>query len=317
MSFELKSEESLRKGIQRIVRKQLENALEELTGKNDNSRDEVVHETRKCFKKVRALLRLIRPKIGEKTYRAKNLYFRDAARPLITEVRNARILIQTLDTLLRHFKDHVAGRSFGEFRKTLQANLRGVRKQVLKDQNAIAVIGELVRQASERVKGWADVPDRWSSIGQGLVDTYRRAAAAFSKASADTTPETLHEWRKQIKYVFYQLAILRPIWPERLEELAREADQMGELLGDNHDLVVLRGMLSDQPDRFGEEQDREALLALIDRRRAELCQEAMLLGGRFFQESPRKFVRSLKCYWKMWRNTTGPEQSAELQPVAG
>ena len=38
--------------------------------------------TRKCFKKVRAVLRLIRPETGEKTYRAENTCFRDAARPL-------------------------------------------------------------------------------------------------------------------------------------------------------------------------------------------------------------------------------------------
>src|SRR5258708_7824146 len=82
MSFELRSAGPLRKEARRIVRKQLENALEGLTGEHEGPRDEVVHETRKCFKKVRALLRLVRPVIGEKAYRAENLCFRDVARPL-------------------------------------------------------------------------------------------------------------------------------------------------------------------------------------------------------------------------------------------
>jgi CHAD domain-containing protein len=141
-----------------------------------------------------------------------------------------------------------------------------------------------------------------------LQEVYRRASAAFEDAAADPTVPKLHEWRKQAKYLRYQLEMLRPLWPERLGELADEADRMGELLGDDHDLAVLRQMLTDAPERFGDEGDREVLLALIDRRRAELQEEATLLGRRFFQDRPRDFVRRLKGYWKTWRAQSGESQ---------
>src|SRR5262245_49805079 len=112
MSFELRPDESLRKGIRRIVRKQMEAALEQLTGPHKGSRDEAVHEARKCFKKIRAVLRLVRPVIGEKNYHEENTCFRDAGRPL-TEVRDAKIFIETLDQLTEHYKEHIVGRSFG------------------------------------------------------------------------------------------------------------------------------------------------------------------------------------------------------------
>jgi CHAD domain-containing protein len=257
---------------------------------------------------------LVRPVIGEKTYRAENICFCDAARPL-TEVRDARIFIETLDRLIEHFQEHIAGRAFNDIRKALQDNLRAVRQRVLEEQNAFTVVGEVVRQALERVKGWADVPNRWSSLGQGLEDTYRRTGAAFKDAVADLNVETLHEWRKQAKYLRYQLEILRPLWPERLEELADEADRMGDWLGDDHDLAVLRHMLTDDPDRFGDEGDREVLLALIDRRRAELEQEAVLLGKRFFQDKPRRLARRLKGYWKTWRLAMTAAQGTEPAPT--
>jgi CHAD domain-containing protein len=307
MSFELRSDESLRKGVRRIVRKQLENALELLTGKDEEPHDEVVHDARKCFKKVRAVLRLVRPVIGAQTYRTENTCFRDAARPL-TEVRDARILVETLDGLVEHFKEHIAGRAFNDVRQALQDNLRAVRARVLDEQNTFTVVAEVIRQGLDRVRGWTNVPKRWSSIGQGLEDTYRRGAAAFEEAVADTTVETLHEWRKQVKYLRYQLEVLRPVWPPRLEELAGEADRMGDLLGDDHDLTVLRQMLTDEPDRFGDQGDRSVLLALIDRRRNELEQEAMLLGARFFQERPRDLTGRLKAYWKTWGAESGLEQ---------
>jgi CHAD domain-containing protein len=309
MSFELKPGESLRKGIRRVVRKQLDDTLEGLTGAHKGPRDEAVHEARKHFKKVRAVLRLVRPVVGEKTYRAENTCFRDAARPL-TEVRDAKTLVETLDGLVGHFQEHLAGRSFGDVRQALQDHLRAVRKRVLDEQNAFAVVAEVGREARERVKGWADVPDKWWAVGRGLEDTYRRARAAFEGAAAEATVEALHEWRKQAKYLRYQLEVLGPLWPERLEELAGEADRVGDWLGDDHDLAVLRQMLTGDPGRFGDEGDREVLLALIERRRAELEQEALLLGRRFFQDRPREFARRLKGYWKTWRAATGRQPTA-------
>src|SRR5215472_12272284 len=100
-----------------------------------------------------------------------------------------------------------------------------------------------------------------------------------------------------------------------MEELAREADRMGDLLADDHDLAVLRQMLTDDPGRCGDEGDREVLLALIDRRRAELGREAMLLGRRFFQGGARDFARRLKGYWKAWRAQGEPEQADEPRPA--
>ena len=91
MSFELNPDESLRKNIRRIARDQMDKALECLTGPREGSPDEAVHEARKSFKKIRAVLRLVRPVIDEQSYREENTCFRNAGRPL-TEVRDAKIL---------------------------------------------------------------------------------------------------------------------------------------------------------------------------------------------------------------------------------
>jgi CHAD domain-containing protein len=307
MSFELKPDESLRKGIRRMVRKQVDEALEHLAGPRKGPRDEAVHEARKCFKKIRAVLRLVRPVIGEKGYREENTCFRDAGRPL-TEVRDAKIFVVTLDRLAKHFQEHLDGRSFVDVRQALQENLRAVRKRVLDEQNGFSVVAAAVQQARGRIKSWADVPNKWASVGEGLKGVYRRARDAFREAAADPTVEKLHEWRKQAKYLRYQLEVLRPLWPERMEELADEVDRVGELLGDDHDLAALRQLLAADPERFGDEGDREVLLALIDRRRAELEQEAALLGRLYFPDSPRDFTRRLQGYWKTWRDRAEPHQ---------
>jgi CHAD domain-containing protein len=311
MAFELKPDEKLRRGIRRIARNQLDKALELLTGEESASRDEAVHEVRKSLKKVRAVLRLVRAAIGESNYRAENTCFRDAARPLTT-VRDAKILIETFDNLLEHFHGHVAGRSFEATREALQANLRAVRREVLDEQGAFAVTAATLRQARDRVKDWADLPNRWSAIGDGVESVHCQAAESFRAATNSPTVEKLHEWRKQAKYLRYQLEILRPLWPERMEELADEADRMTELLGDDHDAAVLRQKLTDDPERVGGAGNVELLVALLDRRRTELQQEAITLGERFFQEPSRPFARGLKGYWKAFRSHAADQPDARL-----
>ena len=126
MSFELRVVESIRKNIRRIARKQLDRVIELLTAERPPSRDEVIHEVRVAFKKVRALLRLVRPEIGEKAYKEENSCLRDAARPL-TEVRDAKILVDVLDGLVAHYAEQISGRAFDHVRGELQTRLRAVR----------------------------------------------------------------------------------------------------------------------------------------------------------------------------------------------
>jgi CHAD domain-containing protein len=310
MSFELKPDQSIRKGLKRLAKKQMDGALECLTGASESSRDEVVHDARRSMKKIRALLRFVRPKIGNGTYSRENACFRDAARPL-TEVRDAKILIESLDTLIEHFRDHVSERSFQDVRHELQSNLQKVRRRILDEQNAFCTAAEIVRSSRDRIKDWSDVGDHWSSLGKGLEDVYRQARDAFAKATDSGTVENLHEWRKQSKYLHYQLRVLRPIWPERIKELENESDQIGNLLGDNHDLAMLRKTLAEDSSKFGDPQDREMLTALIDRRRSELEEKAKLLGERFFGEKPKQFAKQLHAYWNTWQGLK-QQESAQI-----
>ncbi|HEY5757696.1 MAG TPA: hypothetical protein VIU34_17835, partial [Steroidobacter sp.] len=90
-------------------------------------------------------------------------------------------------------------------------------------------------------------------------------------------------------------------WPGPLGELADQAHQLADYLGDDHDLAVLRSKVTAQVEAF-EGQDYEALIAVLDRRRKQLQDKAFKLGARIFEEKPRRFVRRIGQYWQLWRN---------------
>ena len=80
-----------------------------------------------------------------------------------------------------------------------------------------------------------------------------------------------------------------------------ELKQLGERLGEDHDLFLLTERKTMK--RFEKEavQDAEALKALVDERQRELRAQALALGVRFYQERPKVFCRRLRQYWKRWR----------------
>src|SRR4029450_9963651 len=57
MAYRLRTDESLAKGLKRVVRKELRDAVDKLS--EADAPDESVHEARKSIKKVRAVLQLV------------------------------------------------------------------------------------------------------------------------------------------------------------------------------------------------------------------------------------------------------------------
>jgi CHAD domain-containing protein len=102
--------------------------------------------------------------------------------------------------------------------------------------------------------------------------------------------EHLHEWRKQVKYLWHQLQILEPLQPGRIGKLAARCHKLADHLGDDHDLVVLRHKIESHAKAFERARELDELLRRLDRRRVQLQRKAFLLGSRLFADKPRAFL---------------------------
>jgi CHAD domain-containing protein len=318
MAGELRQTESGTKGVRRLLRKQAEKALEALRNGGRSPSDEAVHSARKSLKKARAYLRLLRPELGRRRYQRENAGLRDVARPL-TEVRDAKVLAETLDKLAEHFGDAVDGRALSRLRRALRKEQREVRRRVLEEGDALGPAQESLESAPERVKDLPVGGHGWSVLGTGLKQVYKAGRDAFATARDDLSMENWHEWRKQVKYLWHQLQALQPLWPRVLEEIADQAHALADLLGEDHDLAVLRDHLTGDLERFPDREAVAGLACLIDRRRAGLQEQATALGRRLYEEKPKRFVARLGGYWDAWRreSANGAAEEAEKGADAG
>jgi CHAD domain-containing protein len=299
VAFEFRSNETVGEGVKRVVAEQINGALSDLSEVQPRQADTAVHSVRKRFKKVRALIRLVRRGLGEAVYAHENHWFRDTGAAL-SEVRDAAVLVQTLDTL----KPQADADAFELARKRLVARRRAVKRRVLKKGNGFVHACTRIASAGARLASWPLDGADWNVIEAGIRTVYRKGRQAYRVTLTTEHAEMFHEWRKRTKDLWHQTELLEPLWPQALTTLGDEFHALADTLGMEHDLAVLKGVLEAEAIANGEPPS--AVLPALEARRAALVVEAHARGARLFAEKPGAFAKRLRHYWDAWRAGEAP-----------
>lgn len=297
MAYKLQAEETVQDGLRRCAREQLDRAIEELTTRAHEDPVEAVHDARKALKKARSLLRLCHGTIEADERRRENAVLRHAGRTL-SSARDAEVKLQAVDELSQRFAGRLPSSTFGAVRRHLETE-RGPARQRLLQSGLTDQVADELRQVRARIDDWPMREGGWNAIAPGLLRSYRRGREAMQVVRREPTVENLHEWRKRTKDVWYHLRMMKPMAPGIVGGHAEEADKLSDLLGDDHDLAILRESLKDSAGQLA--VDVDSVIELIDHRRAQLLDEALLVGERLYAEPCKAFHRRLHDYWKAWR----------------
>jgi CHAD domain-containing protein len=320
MAYRLSAGEAADQGFRRIAGEQLDKAIGELTDGIKTDPVEAVHSARKALKKERSALRLARGSMKSSARRRENDAFRDAGRQL-SAARDAEVMVEAVENLAERYAGQLPEKNFTAIRDHLNQAGEGPRRSLM-DSGLTGEVAEDLKAARTRIPQWQLRGGGWKAIEPGLLRSYRRGQKAFARACANPTAERLHDWRKRAKDYWYHLKLLEPIAPGTIKGQAKDAHALADLLGDEHDLAVLRETLLEAGPALS--VDLDAVIALLDHRRGQLQAQAMVAGERLYAEKPKAFRRRMRAYWKAWRaerktrNADRPAELAELtrQPVA-
>ena len=288
MPYRLKRKESVATGVKRVAREQGEKSLFAAT-RSDLSVEKRVHDARTSCKKLRGLLRLVRSRLGD-TYKSENAFVRDAARGL-SGSRDTAVVLKAFDEL--------AGRAEID-RKVRKATRLALAERLTSDgqddEERLTAFAGAMRDLLDRIDDWHIRGSGFGSLNDGLVEQYRRGRRAMRVALNDGDSDDWHEWRKPAKSHWYHVRLLRDVWRPAMEARTSELSALAELLGEDHDLALLRTSLVDL-----DEDGALAVLSPLDERRATLQSAAARIGRRLYAEKPRHFERRMHSYWRIWR----------------
>ncbi len=232
--FVLKNTETVPDGIKRIIASQADFALYNIVKNINKDFDESIHEARKCSKRIRAMLRLVRNETGNKLFKKENYHFRDINR-LLSEIRNITVIIETLSKVI----NQNPGKDYSELvNETIRFKDR-LLEVLFVEENRLKTVTELLNAGKERARALPLRRDSINILYKGMRRVYKLCEKCMKKAIKEPTDENLHEWRKKVKYLYYQFQVLTPFLPDELTTHIPGLDRMSEYLGEDHDMAEL------------------------------------------------------------------------------
>lgn len=284
------SDQSVETGLRRIAASQLEAGLDEL--RDDTlPRAEKVHAARKRCKKLRGLIRLVRPSFDG--YSDENRVFRDAARSL-SDVRDATASLEQVDELEDYFDAELKKAALKPLREALEKRRAAIDDDEVEEK--LADMRLVFREALDRSETWSLEETGADAFMGGAAKTYGRARKAMKTARKSGDPADMHEWRKRVKYHWYHARLVKRLWPPVLGAYVDEADALSDDLGEHHDLHVLgeraKAVLGETS------ETAELLVGLAAARQAQLEEACFLRGEKLFAEKPDTLARRWGEWWE-------------------
>ena len=294
MAYKFKLDELSAKGFRRIAREQLQRAVSELGRAETTAAN--VHETRKAVKRLKSLLRLMRPALSDKSFRAR---YRKISKigDALARTRDRHVNLETIGKLevffgpetiivLQPLRPLLAGGS--------DTAVERADPPAFKRALALALIeAQKFEKVSFKSKGF-------EALSVGIEETYSRARRNLARAYKRPSDAAFHELRKTVQWHWRQMALMSRAWPEYFEVRIATARKLAEILGDDHDLAVLEAEVR----KLSAHLPANAALIenLILQRKDELRSEARPYAERLFVEKPADFMRCMSVYWASARH---------------
>jgi CHAD domain-containing protein len=299
MSFRLKPHEPVAKGIRRVLLSQIDGADKRL-GDKPSVGPEAIHEARKCFKRIRSTLRLIRSGIGEEVFERENMAFREIA-GLLAGARDRHVLLETVTALEAAEDVPDIAAAVAQIKRSLLAEPgettgRGEQAPLLAQLTAAR---EGLACARKRIRKLQLAPDSFAVLAEGLRRTQRDTLRTMKAAWALETDEAFHDWRKNVQRHWRHMKLLAPVWPELLEARAATARELSQCLGEDHDLSMLIAFGECRAKSGLTARQANVLTAACRREQAKARTQARMLGARLAAEKPGSLSRHIARLWEV------------------
>lgn len=290
MAYRFEDDEELAAGLKRVLGETLDAAIVALRAPSV----EGIHDARTGLKRARALLRLVRPALGEAMFAAQSERLRAVGRSL-SAARDAAVLVEVLDELRERSPEALGDRLHEELRERLVARREAAAVSEASLRAAMAGIAA----AREELRGVAFEGRGFRTLAPGLRAIYAQGLRRYQRARRRPEEARFHALRKRVKDLTYLVALLEPLWPAVLLGMHETLKRLGDRLGEDRDLGLLGAAIAGEG--FSLPGEVEPLRAAIEARREVLRAKALPLAARLFAERPPRFTARLGAYWKAWR----------------
>jgi hypothetical protein len=296
MPFRIKRGETAWHALRRVAREQVARAIAEAADRAVPA-DERVHRMRTRLKKARAALALAGGR-EPRAARRDDRWLRDAGRRLAA-ARDAGVAEAVLHELVAQHRgriDRGVRRDLG----AVEGLLRGLHPPAGVEACLAETAAFLRRGRRDLGKGGRPRGGGQRSVERGLRASFRAARRTHRAVRAGGGAERLHDWRRAVKRLGYQLRLVRRVAPDLWITIGVPLEALGDRLGAAHDLAALREWIDARGDAVVKDE-RRRLHAWIDRSAAVMRRQALAAGAPILVHRPKQVARRFGDAWAAWR----------------
>lgn len=278
MPYRIKRRDKPAASLLRLLCADLEGVETDLAG--SGPRAARIHSARQRLKRMRTILRVLKPAFPDHAVAARQALAR-AAR-LLARARDADVAAAGARVLAASTSHGDVG--FGRIADALDAEA----EQAHALRTPLRDVAVQIAAARVHIDALDTSFDGRALLQRALDRTYAKGRRTMRRAGDTLSTTDLHEWRKSVKAHWHLLRLLRKRLPRRVHRRAPDLKELGELLGLDHDHAALAEKLALSPE--GDLALMKQLAVIAERRRA-LEAEAFAIGKRLYRRKPSAFAK--------------------------
>ncbi len=201
--------------------------------------DTAIHDIRVLMKRSRAVMKLLAPFITEETYNREYLIFRDSGRAL-TDFRESAVHRKTLKLLKKRHPLLFASLSENErINNLLKRTLNGTETVAGTPHGSLTEIIAILNKSAYRIRFLTLHDPGAEALFGELEKSYKIVCSDYIECRNAPRQRRLHQLRKRLKDLLYQLYFFRPFNPAMVKVFERRVEGLAQNLGLYNDLTQL------------------------------------------------------------------------------
>jgi len=282
------------KKLVEAIKKQLER-IEYFSSATNVSPNLVVHEMRKSFKRLRALL-LFYDEYPEEFPPEFSIQIKNYGQS-ISIMRESFVNIQIFDRLAES-NNLIVDKKI----KTAKEKLLAKNKEIIDNSffgsegftSMLAFLKELERQV---IRMEIDRPSQLQ-LAKQLVVSYQKAFDCYQLIAIDSDGEEIHDLRKRLKRLWYQIDLIQYLHPRYFRVKSDQLNKITEQLGEDHDLFIFLNDL--KLDNLGFDASEIEII----KNQVQHLRDINLLKlnprlKQFFNDPPSFFTQKMEQFFKV------------------
>lgn len=284
----LNPEEIPAEGLRRILSEELQYAIRQVCRPGEEIH-QAVHELRKTSKRIRAILKLTEPDVGYYLCRKEIARYRDIARH-VAALRSLYVSIETIRKIRPKLPKKLAGEPLEKTEAILRGQYENLLKKKTEDKDFLDSVHKELTQAYHQLQTFPALHNDLTIQEKAVRNCFRKGRKCWRKVARKANSANIHELRKQIKQLQFQLQVLYPLMPEKLQKYLTQLQKLARLSGDEHDLyelsLLIRKHLKDEP-------YKKELLFSISRLMLKFRKQLLPAARKFYSIKSKKFIAGL------------------------